>query len=486
MKKGLIIVLTAFISFYCCGQESGGIKKWGLLDCIDYALENNLNVQRSLYTVESNEIGIRQAKWSMAPTLNTGGSYNSNWGRTIDPTTNLFTTARVQTLGLSASTSWLLFQSNSVRNTYKQSQVDLQVSKYDLEVSKNIVVLNVIRFFTNVVFNKEQYNNAVSQLKSTEQLVERTRKQVEAGASPQSQLYDLLAQKANNEVNVVNWENNYNLSLLQLMQLLQIPSSEPFDVEFPLVEISELPLSGLNGGEIFEIARGTLPEIKSADLGIKSADLGIKIARAQLYPSLRLNGNISSNYSSARDKERMEATGETRTIPASPIGTVNLDPNQTVYTFPIPNAPVFETFEDYPIKTQFGDNFGRSLSLTLSVPVFNGFSASSNVQRAIITQRQAEITLEDRNNTLREDIERAYLDVYAAQQSYDASLRQVEATEESFRVTERSFELGAMNFIDFKVSQENLYQAKTNLLISKYDYIFKSEILKFYQGELNY
>jgi len=486
MKKGLIIVLVGFISFFCYGQESTGVKKWGLSECIDYALENNLIVKRSLYSVESSAINVKQAKWSMAPNLNTGGSYNNNWGRTIDPTTNLFTTSRVQTIGFSASTSLLLFQTSRLRNTYKQAEVDLQASKYDLEANKNIVVLNVITFFTNVVFNKEQYNNAVSQLNSTGQLLERTRKHVEAGAAPQTQLFDLLAQKANNEVNVVNWENNYNMSLLQLMQVLQIPSSEPFDVDIPQVEISEFPLSGLNGEEIFDIAHGTMPEIKSADLGIKSADLGIKISRAQLYPSLRLNGNVSTNYSSARDQERMVATGDTQTRPPTQVGTVNLDPTQIVYTFPIPDVPVFQTFEDYPIGDQFGDNIGRSLSFVLSVPIFNGFSASSNLQRAIITQHQAQITLEDRSNTLRQNIERAYLDAYAAQKSYDASQKQVEATEESFRVTQRSFELGAMNFIDFQVSQENLFQAKTNLLISKYDYIFKQEILKFYQGELNY
>jgi outer membrane protein len=168
-----------------------------------------------------------------------------------------------------------------------------------------------------------------------------------------------------------------------------------------------------------------------------------------------------------------------------PIGTVNLDPSQIVYTLPSERNG-FDSFESYPFVDQFGDNFGRFVGLNLSVPVFNGFAVSSNVQRAIISKRQAEITYEERSNTLMQTIERAYNDVMASQKSYDASIRQVDAQEESFRVTQRSYELGAMNFIDFQVSQNNLFQANTNLLISKYDYIFKLAILKFYQGELNY
>lgn len=491
MKKGLILILTISVLSVCYGQNAQDgnsieTKKWGIRECVEYALENSLSVKRSLYGLETSEINTRQAKWTMAPSLNFGGSYNNSWGRSIDPTTNLFITDRFQTSGINGSSSLLLFQTNRLRNTYKQAIVDLEVSKYDLEASKDIVILNVITFYTNVVFNKEQYNNTLSQLNSTQQLVERTEKQVEAGAVAQTQLYDLMAQQATNEVSVINAENNYNLSLLQLKQALQIPSSEPFDVEIPEIELSEFPGVNLSGEEIYQIALGILPDIKSANLGIESANLGIKIARAQLYPAIRLNASLNTNYSSFRDTERRVATGEIETRPPVPIGTVNLDPNLVVYTNPIENSPVFQTFESYPLAEQYKDNISRSLSLSINIPVFNGFSVSSSVQRAMISQKQAEITLEERSNNLRQNIERAYNDVLAAKKSYDASVRQVEAQVESFRVTERSYELGASNFIDFQVSQNNLFQAKTNLLIAKYDYIFKTEILKFYQGELDY
>lgn len=483
-NRYILLMVLLFMTGLSFGQDQ--VKVWTLEECVDYALENNLTVKRTLFGIESSEINVKQTKWSMAPTLNFGGNYNNSWGRSIDPTTNLFTTERFETAGFSGNSSWLLFQTSRLRNTYKQALVNLDLSKADHETSKNSVILGVITFYTNAVFNREQWNNTVSQLNSTERLVDRTQKQVDAGAVAQTKLFDLLAQKASNEVNVINAENNFNLSILQLKQALQIPLNEPFEIVIPTIGVDEFQHDGSSATDIFEVALATMPEIQSANFGLESADLGIKIAKAQFYPSLRLNASLSTNYSSVRDAQRSVPNGNTDPVAPFPIGTVNNDPAQgIVYTLPT-TRPGFDTFESYPFGQQFGDNIARSVGLSLSIPVFNGFAVSSNVQRAIISRSQAEITYQERSNTLRQTIERAYNDVLASQKSYDASEKQVEAQTESFRVTQRSFELGAMNFIDFQVSQNNLFQANTNLLISKYDYIFKLAVLKFYQGELNY
>jgi len=404
MKKGVLFVALFIASTVLFGQQS---VKWTLRECIDYALENNLSVQRSLLGVESSEILRKQTKWSMAPSLNLGANYGSSWGRSIDPTTNIFVTERFDNSGVSSSTSWLLYQSNRLRNTHKQSLVDFEASKYNLEAAKDQVILSVITFYTNVVFNNELYQNTLSQLNSTEQLVDRTEKQVEAGALPQTQLYDLIAQKASNEVQVINAENAYNLSILQLKQALQIPAGDPFEILVPDIELEVLPLAGLTVNDIYDIATGTMPNIKSADLGVESVDLGIKVAKAQLYPSLRFNGNINTNYSSVR----VNRSPATINIPSTRIGTVNGDPNLIVFTDPS-TRDGFTSEENYPVFDQWSDNIGRSVSLSLSIPIFNGLSASSNVQRSLISHRQAEITAKEQRNNLRQNIERAYNDVF--------------------------------------------------------------------------
>jgi outer membrane protein len=142
MRKGvlLLILLITSISF---GRAQDS-NLWTLQECIEYALKNNLAVQRSLLGVEFSEIGRSQSKWSMLPTLNAGMSYGSSWGRTIDPTTNIFRTERFETSGISASASVLLFQTSRLRNTFKQAGIDLESSKYDLEWSKNLVIFDVI------------------------------------------------------------------------------------------------------------------------------------------------------------------------------------------------------------------------------------------------------------------------------------------------------------------------------------------------------
>jgi len=299
MKKGVLFVALFIASTVLFGQQS---VKWTLRECIDYALENNLSVQRSLLGVESSEILNKQTMWSMAPSLNLGASYGSSWGRTIDPTTNRFVTDRFDNTGISTSTSWLLYQSNRLRNTHKQSLVDFEASKYNLESAKDQVILSVITFYTNVVFNNELYQNTLLQLNSTEQLVDRTTKLVEAGSLPQTQLYDLIAQKASNEVQVINAENAYNLSILQLKQALQIPAGDQFEIVVPDIELEVLPLAGLTVNDIYDIATGTMPNMKKCGFGCGECRFGCKnskssiVSFSQVFRKYQYKLFLSSGY----------------------------------------------------------------------------------------------------------------------------------------------------------------------------------------------
>ena len=165
-------------------------------------------------------------------------------------------------------------------------------------------------FFITVVFNKEQLENAKFQLTSSQQQYERTKVQVEVGALPKSNELNLDAQVATNELNVITRENTLTLSLLQLKQALQLPASTPLDVVVPELEVEDLVLDQ-DRDQIYEIARNTMPEIKSAAIRIESANYGVKAARGNLYPRLSLSGSINSNYSSASDRARFIPDGGT-------------------------------------------------------------------------------------------------------------------------------------------------------------------------------
>lgn len=476
INRYALVICAAFLF---CYHSSAQVKTWTFQECVDYALDNNLNVKRGELNVKFDEISLTQSKADMYPNFNVGSQYGVNWGRSIDPTTNLFIAQRIQSVGLQASSSVTVFSGMQKLNTVKQNKLNLAASSSDLEKARNDVIFEVVTFYTNVIFNQELLETARLQLATSEQQLSRTQKLVDAGSLAISEVLDLQSQVASNELEVVNAENSLNLALLNLKQSMQMPANEELQVVVPDIDDTDYSFLGLSAEDIFQQAESSQPEVKSADLGVESSQLGEKIAKGALYPSLRLGYNMFTNYSDALDPLQVPdgTFGEPDEIPNA--GFVTGSPAQTI-TLLSPN-PNFVNVENN-VGAQFDDNFSRSLSFTLSVPVFNGLATRANIQRATITRVQAEITAKEVRNLLRQIIETAYNDALAASKAYDASIKQVQALEESFRVTEKRYNLGAVNFVDYQIAQNNLFGAKSDLVRTKYDYIFKTKILDFYQG----
>ena len=478
MMKKIILMSICLISMHAGISQDK--KIWTLKECIDYALQNNLNVKRSLLTVENSQIGLTQSKLQMLPSLNGGSTFGYNWGRSIDPTTNLFSTQRINSFNLNASSSVILFNGFRLLNTYRQSDLDNAASKEDFAKAKNDVILSVITFYTNVIFNMELFSNAESQLATTTQQLERTRKLAEAGSVPRGNVLDLEAQQATNELNLINRENALNLSLLQLKQALQFSASTPMEIEVPQLDIGTELLLTETSEQIYDAARQTLPEVKSAQLKLQSSTLALKATRGSLYPRLSLNGNLFSNYSSAADRERFIRDGGTPTTVSQQIGYVQGLNTPVLSDIQVPSG---QLVENYPLQNQITDNISRALSLSLQIPIFNGYQVRSNVQRSMVTNQQAVINLQDTENTLRRLVETAYNDALAASKTYQSATKQVSARDEAFRMSKQRFDNGAVNFVDYQVSENALFQAKSDLVRAKYDFIFKKKVLDFYQGK---
>lgn len=456
---------------------------YSLQECVNIALENNLTIQRSRLDLKTSEINLTQSKMNRYPNLNLSSSYGSNWGRSIDLTTNQFVTEKINSSSFGGQSSVTLFSGFQLSKAVKQSQSDLEVANYNLEDAKNNVSLSVITLYLNVVFNKELVGNANFQLNSTNEQLQRTTKLVDAGSLPITNLLDLQAQLASNEVNLINAENNYNLALLQLKQALLIPAGDKFEIEVPKVEVANIDAIDTDPGEIYKTAESNQPQIKSANLRIKSAELGYEISKGAYLPSLSLNGSFGTNYSSRANVAR-PILGDGTNIVADEIGYFEVSPNNRTPVFNDIEVPVISEIDpDYTLTEQFDDNFRRSLSLNLSIPVFNNWRTRSDVQRNILNKQRAEINARETKNQLRQTIETSYNDLMAASKSYNASEKQVKALEESYRIIENQYNLGAINFVDFQVSANNLFIAKSDLVRAKYDYIFKRKVLDFYLGK---
>ncbi len=477
MKNVFLAVFLIVAGVVNLGFAQEVRREWTLKECVDIALENNLRIKRSVYNVETFRANLLQAEGAFLPSINANGSYANNYGRALNPTTNLFVDKNSTNISPSITSSLPLFNGLRIQNTFRQNQRDVASAQYDLQKAKNDVILNVVTLYVNVIFNKELLDNANYQLNSSQQSLDRIQKQVAAGSLAMSNQLNQEAQVATNELNLINQENALNLSLLQLKQAMQIPASEQVDVQIPDIALEDLVLDQ-SAEEIYGIALEAMPEIKSAALKVESAEYALKANRGSYLPRLSLNGSVSSNSSSLNTRNSFVPDGTT-VIGTTPIGVVQPG-NQYVYGL-TPGGQVLQ--EKYAHADQLSDNIFKSISLGITIPILNGLATRATVQRSIINKSLADITVKETQNTLRQSIETAYNDAYSASRSYTSAVKQVKAQEEAYRMNQQRFDVGALNIIEFQISANDLYRAKSDLTRAKYNFIFKKKVLDFYQGK---
>lgn len=466
------IILTSL--FICATGSLFSQNPWSLEDCIQYAMENNIQIKQTVLNTEYNENLLKQSRIGQIPNLNASSNYTYSWGRALDQTTYQFTEdQRINSLSAGVSSSVNLFNGFRTRNTILQNELDLMASYQEVEKIRNDISLNIAAAYLSILFNKELLAVARSQLEITGQQVERTRKMVDAGSLARGSFLEIQAQYAAEEVNLVNAENQLEISLLHLQQFLDLPVDSAFDVSVP-----ELPDPGneeilIDAGEVYRIAEGAMPEIKSAELNLQSSERGLKIAESGRYPSLRLSANYNSGYSDIRQK-----VVEINEIPNPRIGTT--EGGDPVYSSYPQTIPVYGT---YPFFEQIRDNLSAGVGVGLSIPIFNGWQVNTSVANARISFENAQLELQSRKNNLYATIQQSYADALAALKKFTASEKALISMEESFKYTEKKFEVGLVNTVDYNASKNQLTATQSDLLQAKYDFIFKIKILNFYKGE---
>jgi len=472
-------MLRIFIAlvFLTIGMNANGQDQWSLQKCVDYALENNLQVKQSGLDVESAEISLFGSKMSTLPSANGSLGVNTSTGRSIDPFTNTIIDRGINSQNAGLNASLPLFDGFQRYNSIRRDQYGQLAAEQDLESVQNDVTLNVVTFYTNILFNKELLETAKLRLATTESQENRIRKQVEIGALAQADLLQIMQQKASDELEVVRAENNLNFSYLQLKQALQIPAEQSFEIETP--ELPEPSAGELmeSSSNVYQYALQNQPVIKAAEYRTESAMRGIGVARSGYYPSLSLNAGISTNYSDAAP-EQFPVLGSENTVITRPVGVVE-NTGQLVIT----QEEVPSEFKENTYWNQLDFNQRRFIGLSLNIPIFNRFQVKNNVQQSIINHKRSEYQLTAVKNQLQQTIEQAYQDVKAAAKSYQALKNSFDASELSFKNAQQRLELGATDAVEFTQIKNDFERVKSDLIRAKYDYIFKLKVLDFYQGK---
>ena len=466
MKKH-ILVLTAVL----CTLSSFSQKSWTLEECINRAKEENLDIKQVKLSVLSSEQQQLQSKLSLFPSLNGGGSQGYNYGRTVDPYSNEFTTLNVKTNNFSLSSTVTLFSGFQNINKVKRDNYEYMAKKYDIEKVINDISITVATDFLQLLFNKELVIMAEKQLDISSQQEERISKLVKEGQLAKSSLLETRSQVASEQLQLVKAKSQKAIALLNIKQLLEIEANNNFEI---LVPANSLPKQNKipSTEEIYKSALEVFPNVKSAEYRLKSSDKSLAISRGGRSPRITINGSMGSGYSDARTR----ITG-IDSLGMMPSG-YQLSSGENVL------MPILDfNSEITPFNQQLKDNFSQSLSFALSIPLFNGWMTNSSIANAKIGVLSAKNDLQKTKNQLRKQVEQVRADVIAAEKQYEFAKKSAEALQESFTYNEQKFNEGMLNVYDYNDAKNKLIKAESDLLQAKYDYLFKIKILDFFMGK---
>ena len=465
----LYVVSWLLISRFRCEAQ----QAWTLQQCIDYALSHNISVKQSELNSEASKESYQQSIAGFFPSINGNAGHNYYFGRSIDPTTNQYTTSEVRSNNFSLSGSLPLFEGFQLQNSLKQSKLNYRSSQYDLEKIKNDISLSVVTYYLQVLYNRELLKSTQEQVNASAQQRDRTKRMYELGSVSKGNLLDLEAQYSSDEVRLVNAQSQLDQSILSLTQLLELDSVKDFTIVQPVVEVPSLAVQQADLNTIYSTALMNQPDIKSYEYRVMSAEKSLSIARGGRYPRLSLGGSLSTNYSTAQVRPVKYIYGDPQAIgQTSAFDTVfSLLPSVRVIT------------ENKPFKDQFDDNLSKSIGFNLSIPIFNGWSTKTNIAHSRINLQQSKLTLQSTKKTLYKSVQQAIADANAAFKKYEATDKSVQALQEAFNYNDQKYNLGLISTYDYILSKNNLTKSRADLLQAKYDYIFRIKILDFYQGK---
>jgi outer membrane protein len=440
MKTKIMIAfsLSALLGLNTLARGQQADSVWTLQKCIQYALQQNITVQKTSLTIEINQANFSQAQAARFPSVSGTVGQTFSWSKSINANSEYGSYDGSKGTSAAINSSVILYNGGRLKNNIKQADLAVQSGKYDTETTKESISLSVLNAYLQVLYAEEQVKTSIKQVEVTTEELRLADERTKLGAIAKSDFLQVKSQLASEKLTLINAQNLLAINRVNLMQLLEIPVSPSFLISHPDFGASVSQNRNPIADTVYKIAVATKPQIKSAEINRQSAELNIDLAKAGFLPSLSLNGEVSTGYSNP--------------TPALSFGN------------------------------QMSNRITPSLGLSLSIPIYQNKQARTKVEIAKIGTKTADLNLSDTKNQLRKAIEQACVDVTAAEQKYTASLEQYQATQESYEVASEKFNNGLLNSVDYLIQKTNLNSSESTLLQSKYNLIFSYKTLDFYSG----
>lgn len=441
MKKSFILFATAVLVTSAFAQ-----KKWTLEECIDYAMQNNITLQKSKLQKLSAIEDVKGSKAALLPSLNASTNHSVGYRPWQDAGITTVTNGQVNSkisktyyngsYGINAQ--WTVWNGNKNTNTVKLNQLSEQQAELSEQETANSIQEKIAQLYVQILYLTEAIKVNESSLETSRKNEERGKQMVEVGKMSKADLAQLSAQRATDEYNIVEAQSQVKNYKLQLKQLLEITDTEEFDIVIPETTeqqaLAEIPALKT----VYDAALATRPEIENAQLNIKSSELSVAIAKAGKMPSINLTSSLGTSSNSLSNNGW---------------------------------------------GTQMKSNFDATAGVSLSFPLVDQRQTKTNVAKARIQQQQAMLDLQDKQKQLYQTIEGYWLDSQTNQQKFRAATVTMESEQQSYGLLQEQFQLGLKNIIELMTGKDKLMQAEQNKLQSKYMTILNLQMLRFYEGK---
>lgn len=443
MKR--IIFIGIAVIMFCGDIDAQDIRKlWTLEECISYATDNNIILKQKKQEEELVKTELKTSKISWMPNLNASLGQNMDFGRTPSRDGTIIDQNSINS-SFNMQLSMPLFYGFKITNDIAFRKLNLMAVTESLNKAKEELALNVASFYLQALYSKELLNIAELQVNITKEQLKRTEALVNAGKVPVAQLSYINAQLANDEVALIEAKSNVSLALLDLVQALELEHlGTEFDIVQPETEdaVSDSILNTVQPDDIYNNAVNFKPQIKEQEFLLASSRKLLRIAQSDYYPRLNFNANYGNGY-------------------------YRYDGND---------------IESVPFSDQLKQNERKTIGINLNIPVFNRFAVLNNVRQARIGIINQELATENSKKILYKEIQQAYFMAVTAQAKYFASEKSVTASKEALDYEEESYAAGKSSVFEYNESKARYVQSMSEQAQAKYNFIFRTKILDFYNG----
>lgn len=475
--KHLLVIPCFFLGFITQAQ-----KKWTLQECVQYAMENNISIKQSDIQAQLAGITYKQSKLSQIPSANFSNNESYRFGKSQNPSTGILENQNFFSIGLNFQSSVEIFNWFSKKNTILANEWSVMAARAATDKLKDDIALAVANAYLQVLLAREQEKIAEVQVSQSVSQLDIVNKQVDAGALPELNAVELEAQLANDSANLITATGNVKQAKFVLKAYMNLDAAAPFEIEEPPVEQIPLdPIGELQPQDVYALALVNQPQQKVNDYNLKAAEKNSLAAKGAMYPSISAFGSLGTNYGYFRAPTYAQVFSG-----YSPSGLVVPDGSGG---FVDVQRPVFAQgsksgyITSDPLGTQFSNNFGQSVGVSISVPIFNGGQARANYKRSKLNIKTLEYQRNLDNQTLKQNIYQAYNAATVALEKFNSSLKAVQSAQKSYDYSKIRYNVGMMGTLELVTNQNNLFRAKLQYVANQFDYVFKMKVLEFYKGQ---